>query len=76
MKKFKNGLHVLITAASMLSFLGGWAILAHSPKPVQPLEPLPTLEPVQAFNANSSQQVASSRHSRNSGFSAFTTRGS
>ncbi len=80
MKKFKNGLHVLITAVSMLGFLGGWAVLAHSPKPIQPqasLAPLPALAPVQAFNDSSSGlQIASPRHRNSSSLSAFTTRGS
>jgi hypothetical protein len=42
----------------MLSFMGGWVILAHSPKPIQPSQttvvniaplPMPTLPPIQAF---------------------------
>lgn len=35
MKIFKKALRVWIGIASVLSFLGGWAILAHSPKPVR-----------------------------------------
>ena len=36
MKPFKKSLRYWIAIASVLSFLGGWIILAHSPKPVQP----------------------------------------
>jgi hypothetical protein len=55
-KIYKTFLHVWITIVSLLSFLGGWAMLAHSRKPIQPshsnvvdLAPLPTLAPIQAF---------------------------
>ena len=58
MKIFKKILHYWIGIASILSFLGGWVILAHSPKPVQPqstssLQPvaLPGLPPIQAYGA-------------------------
>jgi len=54
MKNFKSSLHVLLTCVSVLGFLGGWATLAHSRKPVQPvsnqpqalapLAPLPSLD--------------------------------
>ncbi len=36
MKIFRKILRYWIAIASVLSFLGGWVILAHSPKPVQP----------------------------------------
>jgi len=55
-KIYKTFLHVWITIISLLSFLAGWAMLAHSRKPIQPshsnvvdLAPLPTLAPIQAF---------------------------
>ena len=59
MKNFKNILHILLALASVFGFLGGWATLAHSGKPVQPasaggqaLEPLPALAPLPAMNIN------------------------
>ncbi len=36
MKPYKNFLRIWFAITSVLSFLGGWIILAHSPKPVQP----------------------------------------
>jgi len=57
MKPFKTTLHIWIVIASTLSFLIGWVMLAHAPKPVQPTQvssvvitPLPTLPPIQFFN--------------------------
>ena len=59
MKNFKNILHILLALTSVFGFLGGWATLAHSGKPVQPvssggqaLEPLPALAPLPAMNLN------------------------
>jgi hypothetical protein len=63
MKIFKKFLHILIALGSMIGFLVGWAVLAHSGKPVQPgqpalavpqqaLAPLPTLPPIQAVQNN------------------------
>ena len=54
MKPFKIFLRYWFAITSVLSFLAGWIILAHSPKPVQPttsssLAPLPTLAPIQTF---------------------------
>jgi hypothetical protein len=61
MKTFKKLLHVLIALGSMIGFLFGWAVLAHSGKPVQPggqgvltapqqaLAPLPPLPPIQSI---------------------------
>jgi hypothetical protein len=58
MKPFRKLLRVWIALASVASFLGGWAILAHSPKPVQS-QPgtaqqtvLPDLPPIQAYGSN------------------------
>jgi hypothetical protein len=78
MKTFKTSLHLLISFASVLGFLGGWATLAHSRKPIQPqadLAPLPALQPVGVFgNNDSGVQIVSPRHRSVS--SAFMTRGS
>jgi hypothetical protein len=55
MKFFKFGIHLWITMISFISFLLGWIILAHAPKPVQLnsassqtslTAQLPTLEPL------------------------------
>jgi hypothetical protein len=61
MKLFRKLLRYWIGIASVLSFLGGWVILAHSPKPVQPqstsasVSPtvLSTLPPIQAYGGTS-----------------------
>ncbi len=61
MKTYKKILHLWIAFVSVLSFLVGWVMLAHSPKPIQPSQnqnnltsfaPLPTLAPIQAFGNN------------------------
>jgi hypothetical protein len=62
MKNFKNILHIFITVASLLGFLGGWTTLAHSRKPIQTggqteaqaLEPLQPLAPLPAYNSATS----------------------
>ncbi len=63
MKTYKTILHLWITFISLLSFLVGWVMLAHSRKPVQPsqnqnnvvnLAPLPTLAPIQGFGNSGS----------------------
>jgi hypothetical protein len=53
MKLLKAGIRFWITITSVLSFLTGWVMLAHAPKPNQPgsaspniSSPLPTLEPL------------------------------
>lgn len=54
MKLFRFALNIWITLVSILSFLFGWIVLGHSPKPVQPssqpavanIAPLPTLAPL------------------------------
>jgi hypothetical protein len=51
MKLYKGFLHFLITLVSAFAFLTGWATLAHSLKPAQPvkqkaLAPLDPLPPV------------------------------
>ena len=58
MKLFRKILRYWFAIASVLSFLGGWAILAHSPKPVQPQAAvaapaaLPSLPPIQAYGGS------------------------
>lgn len=56
MKLFRKILRFWIALASLLTFLGGWIILAHSPKPVQPqlvtVQSLATLPPIQAYGSN------------------------
>jgi hypothetical protein len=53
MKLLKIGIRFWITLTSVLSFLTGWVMLAHAPKPNQAsfsssnvAAPLPTLEPL------------------------------
>jgi hypothetical protein len=61
MKFFKKVLHNWFAVVSIFSFLAGWAMLAHSLKPVQPTQSsaqnailLPALPPINAFgNENS-----------------------
>lgn len=91
MKPLKTTLHIWIALASTLSFLGGWAMLAHSPKPIQPVQasvvsitPLTTLPPIQFFNngfANSPIQNSIAPNPQpnplvNSGAPLLLTRGS
>lgn len=57
MKFIKTTLRAWIALTSVMSFLIGWAFLAHSPKPYQPQElrvtPLPALKPLN-FGGNNS----------------------
>jgi hypothetical protein len=63
MKLLRSALRTWITLTSVLSFVGGWVILAHAPKPVQTNSSLntgasvPTLEPLPPLSsgANSFQ---------------------
>jgi len=67
MKFFRKLLRYWIAIASTLSFLGGWVILAHSPKPVQPqavtvqaataLPALPDLPAIQAYGSDSNNNT-------------------
>jgi len=75
MKFYKGLLHFLITLVSAFAFLVGWASLAHSLKPVQPVEQeslaaLDPLPPVGSFNAPFSST------SRPRARTTFVTRGS
>jgi hypothetical protein len=53
MKIFRFALNTWFTLASILSFLLGWVVLGHAPKPVQPAAApsismsVPTLQPLQ-----------------------------
>ncbi len=56
MKAYRKVLRFWIAIASVFSFLVGWAILAHSPKPVQAAASQSqsvNLPPIQAYNGGS-----------------------
>ena len=60
MKIIKTALHYWFAIVSVLSFLVGWGMLAHSLKPIQPTQvtsvntaSLPALPPIQAYNGGS-----------------------
>jgi hypothetical protein len=90
MKLYKTLLHTWIALMSVLTFLGGWAMLAHSRKPIQTtsqsssavsLAPLPTLAPIQAFgsgnsNTNFVPQIAPMQQTNNNFFPVMRTGGS
>jgi hypothetical protein len=54
MKIWKNIIRVWFTFTSLASFMVGWVILAHSPKPNQfnaaNVQPMPVLAPVPSLN--------------------------
>jgi len=54
MKLWKNIIRVWFTLASLASFLVGWVVLAHAPKPNQfdpaDLPALPKLEPIPSID--------------------------
>ncbi len=78
---FKIILRTLITVASVVGFFGGWAALAHSRKPLQPVQlsnpaSLPPLQPIPSLNGSSNfQPVAPVTRQRGFG-PAFMTGGS
>jgi hypothetical protein len=87
MKIFRKILRYWIAFASILTFLGGWIILAHSPKPVMPASAQATaqstLPPIQAFGSNPDntspgffQNNSQSFPGRSSGLPLLRTRGS
>ncbi|MFN8412592.1 MAG: hypothetical protein U0Z26_09415 [Anaerolineales bacterium] len=55
MKFWKIGLRTWIAIGSLTSFLAGWVLFSHSPKPVQPVTvsmvTLPTLEPLPSMQS-------------------------
>lgn len=83
MKLYKGFLHFLVTLVSTLAFLVGWATLAHSLKPVQPVQqdalaPLDPLPPVGLVSNPSSSNGLQffSGPSQPRARSQFVTRGS
>lgn len=88
-KPLKNSLRLWITASSVVGFMGGWAILAHAPKPA-PLQtvtaatvqesivsPIPTLPPVPSLDEFTQlQPLPSFSFSTQSQMPRFRTRGS
>ena len=64
MKFWKTSLRIWITVTSLLSFMSGWAVLAHSPKPNQfdpasvaqmpVLAPIPSLDQMIVLQQNGS----------------------
>lgn len=56
MKLIKLGIRFWLTIVSVVSFVGGWIMLVHAPKPYQGssqqtnLTPIPTLEPLQPLS--------------------------
>jgi len=62
-KLLKIGIRFWITITSVLSFLIGWVMLAHAPKPAQTsaawtniAAPLPTLEPLRPLSSFDSEE--------------------
>ncbi|HTX91445.1 MAG TPA: hypothetical protein VMC09_09525 [Anaerolineales bacterium] len=87
MKPFRKALRLWFVIASVFSFLGGWVLLAHSPKPVQVTSArssaLANLPPIQAFGSNVNNNglgffsnVAPATAQQNSGFPLLMTGGS
>ncbi|MBI3738605.1 MAG: hypothetical protein HY258_06135 [Chloroflexi bacterium] len=66
MKLLKFGLRFWIALTSVFSFMVGWVMIAHSPKPVQSssasssISALPTLTPLQPLNFNSNSNNSQS----------------
>ncbi len=88
MKIIKTALHYWFAIISVLSFLAGWGMLAHSIKPVQPTQittvnaaSLPALPPIQAFgggsgNGGSGLNFLAPSNQSNSGFPILRSGGS
>lgn len=82
MKLYKGFLHFLITLISVFAFLLGWATLAHSLKPVQPVQQaaLARLDPLPPVGLPSSSPSSGlhlfSSSSQPRARSVFVTRGS
>ena len=90
MKLLKFGLRFWIAVSSLLSFVTGWIMLAHAPKPVQTnrsslvaatplptLAPLPPLSEFDSAGGNFQDQPLSSiqPHSRSRFFGSFFSTG-
>ncbi len=87
MKIIRTALHYWFAIVSVVSFLAGWGMLAHSLKPIQPTRTttlntasLPALPPIQAFNGGgqngSGLNLSPSNNQSNSGFPILRSRGS
>jgi hypothetical protein len=90
MKLFRKALRYWMAIASVFSFLFGWVILAHSPKPVaqqtatsQSSSVLSNLPPIQAFGSNVNtngptffSNTAPANSQPSAGFPRLRTRGS
>jgi hypothetical protein len=71
MKLWKNAIRIWFTLASLASFLVGWAVLAHAPKPNQfnasnipampRLDPVPSLDQVMLSGQTQSQSFGFSQ---------------
>jgi hypothetical protein len=74
MKFWKSVIRIWFTLASLASFLVGWAVLAHAPKPNQfnlsgvpampRLDPIPSLEQVMLSGQSQSSQSFTQRSQR------------
>ena len=83
MKTLKSKLRLWVTTLSLASFVGGWIMLAHAPKPASLIQDiasasLPTLEPLpplSAFDPGSSgvqnQQLFNIQPRQRFGFNPF-----
>jgi hypothetical protein len=69
MKLWKNAIRIWFTLASLASFLVGWAVLAHAPKPNQfnasDVPAMPRLDPVPSLDQVISSQQSQSFMQRN-----------
>ena len=79
MKIFKKVLHYWFAFVSVLSFLGGWGLLAHSLKPIQSTQnttastiSLPALPPILAYGSEGGNGLNFSASSNQS--TTFTPR--
>ena len=73
MKNFKNILRILLTSASLLGFLGGWATLAHARKPIQPVTAQPqTLAPLAPLPSMDGNPANNNTNSGNGLLNIFT----
>jgi hypothetical protein len=70
MKLWKNAIRIWFTLASLASFLVGWAVLAHAPKPNQfnasNVPAMPRLDPVPSLDQ---MMISGQTQSQSFGFS-------